>query len=180
MRDNKVRMIVEGGIMLALAVILNSIRLYKMPQGGSITLGGYVPLFLFALRWGLGPGIILGALYGVIDFMIDPVFLTPIQVFLDYILSYGMFGLAGIGKNEKTDEGTINLGMISGLILGSIGRLLAAVVSGYVFFREYLPQDVNPIIASFMYNLTYIIPNVIICLIITFLIIKPISRVNRR
>ena len=46
-----IRMLAEAGVMIALAVILNNIKLYKMPQGGSITPGGYVPLLIFAIRW---------------------------------------------------------------------------------------------------------------------------------
>lgn len=34
-----IQMLVEGGIMIALAVILNQIKIYSAPSGGSVTAG---------------------------------------------------------------------------------------------------------------------------------------------
>ena len=51
-----IHLIVNIALMLGLAIILHQIRLYHMPQGGSITLGGMVPLLLLAYRYGPGIG----------------------------------------------------------------------------------------------------------------------------
>ena len=60
------KMIAEGGVMLALAFILGRITLFKMPQGGSITAGQMIPLIIFAIRHGAGPGILVGAVLSLI------------------------------------------------------------------------------------------------------------------
>ena len=51
----KLQCLCEGAIMLALALLLNALKLYQFPNGGSIDLA-MIPIFLFALRWGCGWG----------------------------------------------------------------------------------------------------------------------------
>ena len=50
------RALTEGAIMVAAAQVLSMIKLWEMPWGGSITLA-MIPILLYAVRWGLGPGL---------------------------------------------------------------------------------------------------------------------------
>ncbi len=59
-RNNSSRFLAEAALTIALAVVFSRIRLYRLPQGGSITLE-IVPLLILALRWGLWRGIAAGA-----------------------------------------------------------------------------------------------------------------------
>lgn len=77
---------VEGAITLALTAVLNSIVIFKMPRGGSVSLAGYVPILLFGLRWGLKPGIVIGLMYGVLDSFVDPYVIHPIHYILTQII----------------------------------------------------------------------------------------------
>ena len=45
-----VRIIVEVAAFVALETVLSNIKIYKLPYGGSITLGNMVPLFLPSFR----------------------------------------------------------------------------------------------------------------------------------
>ena len=54
-----VRMLCEGAIMVALAQILSYLKLMELPNGGSLTPAMF-PIILFAVRWGLGPGLMAG------------------------------------------------------------------------------------------------------------------------
>lgn len=167
-------MLTEGGILLALAVILNQIIVMRMPQGGSISLGGMVPILLFAMRWGVGPGIFAGAIFGVLDFILAPSFFTIAQVILDYPIAYGALGLAGLAHKK---EGIPSIGKTATFsILGIIGRLIAAVISGYVFFGSYAPTGVNPLWYSITYNISYLLPDAAIALIILTLVYQPVMR----
>ena len=47
-----VKMLTEAGIMIALSFILGRIKLFSMPQGGSVTAGQMIPLIIFAIRYG--------------------------------------------------------------------------------------------------------------------------------
>lgn len=153
--------------MLALAVLLNTIKIYQAPNGGSVSAGSMIPLLLYALRWGIGPGLILGGTYGLLDFIFNPYFYHPVQFLLDYIIAYGFMGLAGIGHNKDNNNGYI--GMIIGVIVSIAGRMLSHVLSGVIFFAEYA-GDQNPWIYSIIYNSTYLIPELIISLVVLILI----------
>lgn len=170
-----VRMLAEGGIMIALSVLLSLIKIYQMPNGGSVTAGSMVPILLFALKWGLGPGVTVGVAYGIIDFIIKPSFYHPIQALLDYPIAYGLLGLAGIfyvmsDKDSKSD--TIKIAL--GISLAVIGRMIAHVLSGVIFFAEYA-GDMNPWLYSISYNASFLVPELLISVVIIVLIWKPIK-----
>ena len=54
-----------GGMCVALSFILSYIKLFEMPQGGSITLVSMLPVILFAFVCGPTAGIIAGLAYGL-------------------------------------------------------------------------------------------------------------------
>lgn len=69
MNNRKVRILVEGAMAAALALALSYVRIWRMPQGGSITLEN-VPLFLFTLRWGLKAGLGAGSVAGLLQLIL--------------------------------------------------------------------------------------------------------------
>ena len=158
------RMIVHIGLMLALTVILHNIRLYHMPQGGSITLGAMIPILLIALRYGPVGGYLAGFVYGLINLIQDPYILHPVQVLFDYPLPYMALGLAGYFKER----------IFLGTIVATCGRFVCHFISGVVFFGSYAPEGVSPYWYSMVFNATYLIPELIICLVI--LRVLPVKR----
>ena len=155
------KMLALGAVCMALSNVLSMIKLFDMPQGGSVTPASMLPLMLFAYVYGVGPGMAVGAVYGVMQFMIEPHFLSVPQMLLDYPIAFAMVGLAGLfSKNENRA-----LGLSLGVVLGSLGRFVAAVLSGVVFFAEYA-GDQNPWVYSIGYNGAYMLPECIICVVL--------------
>lgn len=155
------KMMAMGAVCIALSSVLSMIKIWKMPQGGSITAASMLPLMLFSYVYGMGPGCLVGALYGVLQFIIEPYFLSLPQMLLDYPIAFGMMGLAGL-FSKMDDE---NLGLTAGVVLASVGRFVAAVLSGVIFFAEYA-GDQNPWVYSIVYNGSYMLPECIICVIL--------------
>ena len=82
--------------MVALAQILGYLKLYELPQGGSITLS-MLPIFFFAVRWGLKDGLLCSFVFGILQLLLDGGFAIGGQSMLgDYILAFGVLGLAGL------------------------------------------------------------------------------------
>lgn len=158
------RMIVHIGLMLALTVVLHNIRLYHMPQGGSITLGAMIPILLIAFRYGPVGGYLAGFVYGLINLIQDPYILHPVQVLFDYPLPYMALGLAGYFKDR----------ILLGTIVATCGRFLCHFISGSVFFASYAPAGMSPYWYSMVFNATYLVPELIICLVI--LRVLPVRR----
>lgn len=86
-----------GAMCMALSSVLSLIKLWPMPMGGSVTPASMLPLLLFAYCYGVGPGMVLGALYGVMQFLLDGMAwaaLGAIPNLLDYPIAFGLLGLA--------------------------------------------------------------------------------------
>ena len=116
------RMLVEGAMMIAIATVLSFIK-FKSPlwiNGGSVTAASMLPLIVFAYRWGGVSGIFVGAVYGLLQFAIEPYAAHPLSVFLDYPLAFGLLGLAGFFMKNKSGLISIVLGITVGM--AEIGR----------------------------------------------------------
>ena len=124
-------MLIYMALMLALAVILHQIRLYHMPQGGSVTLGGMVPLLLISYRYGSGPGCLAGFIFGMITILQDPFLVHPLQVLFYYPLPFMALGLAAAFPAH----------MWISTCLAFLARFLCHFISSVVFFASYAPPD---------------------------------------
>ena len=56
----KTRIMVECALMIALGTILANIKIYELPNGGSITLFSMVPFILVSFRHGVQWGLFTG------------------------------------------------------------------------------------------------------------------------
>lgn len=153
------RKLTMASLCIALSFVLSYIKIFKLPQGGSITLGSLVPLFIFAYIYGARDGILVGAVYGILQFIQEPYIVHWAQVLIDYPLAFGALGLAGISRKN----------MPLGMIIGGTGRLFFHVISGVIFFGSYAPEGQNVLVYSLVYNLTYLLPDLIVCIIIAFI-----------
>lgn len=153
------RMLANASLCIALSFILSYVRLYKLPQGGSITLASMLPMFLFAYAYGVGPGMLVGMAYGFLQFIQDAYFVHPLELLLDYPLAFAMLGLCGLAPRLSE-----RFGMIYGIVLGTLGRFLCALVSGVVFFGMYAPEGQHVLVYSAVYNGLYLIPEAMICI----------------
>ncbi len=156
----------EVAVAVALSAALGMVKVYQLPQGGSITAGSMVPVFLVALRWGAGRGILAGMLTGLVNFLVEPVFLHPVQFLLDYPVAFGVLGLAGLFRSVPW----------AGVLVGGAGRFTAHVVSGVVFFAQYAPKGMRPVVYSLLYNGSYMLPEVAVSVFLTLLLLRALPR----
>ena len=97
-----VRMLCEGGLMIALALVLGLLKVFELPQGGSISLE-MLPLLFFCVRWGMGGGFIACFAFGVLQVFIQGAVSWGWQsILLDYVLAFGVMGIAGLGRASPT------------------------------------------------------------------------------
>ena len=156
------RALTEAVMVVALSAVLSFIKIYRLPQGGSITAGSMVPLIWISLRRGVKIGLFTCFVYGLVQFALEPYAYHPIQVLLDYPLAFGVLGLAGLFRNYP----------LVGVGVGIGGRFIAHFASGFIFFAEYAPAGMNPILYSAIYNGSYLLGEFIVSAIITYIIVK--------
>lgn len=138
-----------SALMVALSLGLNQLTLFKMPQGGSITLLSMLPIAICAYFLGTRRGLMAGMCLGLLDLIFHPYVIHPLQLLMDYPLAFGALALGGVLRNQKN-------GLVKGYLLGVFGRYLCAVISGIIFFGAYVPEGFNTITWSLWYNLTYL------------------------
>jgi thiamine transporter len=166
-------MVVEAGIMLALSCALSMLTIYKMPQGGSITAGSMIPIIFFAVRWGVGPGLLTGLAYGLIQAILPGAYIMhPIQFLLDYPVAFTCLGLAGFFNKD-------NASILAGTALAVLGRLVCHILSGVVFFGEYAPVGQSPWVYSLIYNGTFLGVEFIITAILVVLLVKFVPQMKK-
>jgi len=163
-QKSSLRALTEGAVMVALAQILSYIKLWRMPWGGSIVLA-MVPIILYAVRWGLARGLLASFALGCLQFMFDGGFAIGWQSIVgDYVLAYGVLGLAGLFHGKKG-------GIYLGTLVGGFARFLVHYVVGATIWAEYMPETFlglsmhSPWFYSLLYNLTYMLPNIAITLV---------------
>lgn len=176
----------SGGMAIALSTVLSLFKFYPMPQGGSWTPGSMLPLIFCALAFGPAWGIGICAVYGLLQFIIEPYALNIFQVFLDYPLAFAMIGLAGFlaaaKKNRLTEKNILRrVGMVSvsrtllAILIAMTGRFLCHFLAGITFYASFAPEGQSPMIYSLIYNGSYMLPE----LILTSVILIPLSVILR-
>lgn len=153
------RVIVYGSICIALSFVLSYIRLYRFPQGGSITPGSMLPMFVFSVVFGPIAGVLAGFVYGILQIIQDAYVVHWAQLLLDYPLAFGALGLAGLYRK--------NLGVSS--FIGGFGRFVMHFLSGVIFFGEYAPEGMNVYLYSLMVNGLVIGTDTLICVVLSLI-----------
>lgn len=162
------RALVYGALCMALSFVLSYLRIVKMPQGGSITIASMLPIIVYAYWYGPRKGILVGIAYALLQMIQDAYFVHPIQILLDYILAFGVLGLAGFFRKN----------FYVGVIVAGLCRFVCHFLSGAIFFGEYAPTGVSPWIYSLGYQAEYLIPDIIICFVAALLLKSTIDRLN--
>ena len=171
----RTRMLCEGALMVALAQILGYLKLAEAPNGGSITFAMF-PIILFAVRWGLRPGLMAGFLFGLLQLIFDGAYAWGWQsMLLDYLLAFTPLGLAGLFKGKPW-------GIFAGTVVGCAGRFLVHYISGVTIYKILVPTALmnwtftSPSFYSIVYNGSYMLPNTVIALAIAALLYRPMKR----
>lgn len=169
----RVRALTEGAIFVALAFVLSFVKIYQLPNGGSLTPAMF-PILFFSLRWGLGRGLTAGFVFGLLQLLFDGAYAWGWQsMVLDYLLAFAPLGLAGLFKGKAW-------GIFPGTVIGCTGRFLIHHLSGITIYRIIEPTLVpgfgtydNPHLYSLVYNGSYMIPNMLLALLLAGVLYVP-------
>lgn len=146
-------------MVIALGTVASVLKVYEFPFGGAITFFSMLIVCLAGYFYGPATGILTASAYGILQFIIQPYMLFPLQVIVDYLLGFGALGLAGFFYRSKH-------GLLKGYILGILGRYVFTVISGWIFFGEYAWEGWGALPYSLAYNGAYIFSEGLITVII--------------
>lgn len=160
-----------AALSIALSFILSYIKIFRMPNSGSVTLASMLPLMLFAASYGVGPGLLAGAAYGLLQYLQGGYFVHPIQFLLDYPIAFALIGLAGLYKYMP--KAWSQWSIYAAMVLGALGRCLSATLAG-IFYWETAPW------ASLVYNGAYLVPDTLICIALAIFVGKRVIQMMHR
>ena len=172
---HRVRALTEGAIFVALAFVLSFVKLYELPNGGSLTPAMF-PILLFALRFGLARGLAAGFVFGLLQLLFDGAYAWGWQsMLLDYLLAFTPLGLAGLFRGKAW-------GIFPGTLIGCLGRYAVHHISGITIYRIIEPTAVpglgtydNPHLYSLVYNGSYMLPNMLLALALAGVLYVPLK-----
>ncbi len=174
----RIRALTEGAIFVAAAQILGYIKLFSLPNGGSITLN-MLPIFIYCARWGFGPGMLASFAFGTLHMLLSGAYAWGWQSILgDYIVAFTVLGLAGLFRKQRG-------GLFIGTAVGSLARFLVHYLVGVWVWGEYMPESffgmtmTTPWFYSFLYNGSYMFIDMALCLVLAALLYRPLGRYIR-
>ena len=175
MNHRKLRSLCEGAILVAAATALSYLKLFELPQGGSVCIG-MLPIFLYCVRWGWKSGLLASFAYGLLQLIFDGAYAWSWQsMLLDYVLAFTVLGFSGIFAGQKR-------GIFYGTVLGCILRFIVHYITGVTIWRIYGPTELfnttflNPRLYSAVYNGSYVAIDMVLCLVIFALLYKPLKK----
>ena len=176
MKHQKIKMLCEGAMLIALAQILSYLRLYHFPQGGSVD-AAMLPIVIFSLRCGPLWGTLGGLCFGFLQYTIG--LSTAIDwttLIADYLVAYALLGFgAGLFTRGKHPA-------VSATLLGAFLRFLTHFVVGAAVWGKYMPDEFlglpmsSPWLYSLLYNLPYMLLSTLLVLLLVLALQKPMGR----
>lgn len=182
MREKKsfleVREMVEIALLVAIAIILDldGLKISLGANGGSI---GFtmLPLIILGLRHGFIKGLIaVGFIYGFTTNILDGwgIIYYPFDYFVAYGLSISLVGLFSKVIFEPNNNLKRNyLFLTVALILVGVVRTIGHTLSSMIFYEYTLD-------AALSYNLVYVGPSLLICMIVMYCVYPSLLFINKR
>ena len=172
----RIRALTEGAILVSLAFVLSFVKFMQLPNGGSLTPAMF-PILFFALRWGVGRGLLAGFVFGFLQMIFDGAYAWGWQsMVLDYLLAFAPLGLAGLFRGKAW-------GIFPGTLIGCAARFGVHYLSGVTIYKILVPTEVpglgtfdNPSLYSLVYNGCYMLPNTLLALAIAGVLYVPLKR----
>ena len=156
------KLLAYAALSIALAFVLSYIRLWRMPQGGTVTPASMLPMMLFSYAFGIGPGLVASLAYGLLQAIQDPYIVGFWQFLLDYPIAFAVIGLMGLFANKQN-----KWSLYAGIAVVSLFRMACHTLSGVLFFAEYA-GDANPWVYSLGYN-SFVLADAAICVAVALL-----------
>lgn len=177
MKNQTLRRVVQGAMMIALATVLSMLKIFEAPYGGSVTLGSMVPIVLFAILYRKEPkwGVLVGLAHGVLQLLLGLNAIAGIDfaswigaVFLDYIIAFTVLGLAGLFARKFRN---LVVGSAVGSLIVCVLRFVCHFLSGILIWGAYAPEGQSAWFYSLTYNGGYMLVETIITVVLVTLLV---------
>ena len=188
--DSKTFRLVFSALMVAIGTVLSLFSFSGFwVYGVSVTFCSMLPLVIVSYRYGWKWGVFTSLVYGLVQMvlgmqnvMYGPNWYTVLAIaLLDYIVAFGVIGFSSVFDGHVKNE---SLGLVLGVALAMLLRLLCHFISGWVIWDAMWPNEMglaSPVY-SILYNGSFMLPEAIITAVVAVILNKAISfkRLGRR
>lgn len=177
---------IEASFFAAFALILDLLPSIKISPSISISFA-MVPIFIVAFRWGTKVALASGFLWGLLQVAVGDVwFLTPVQFAIEYFIAFAFVGFAGLFYQtiqthlKSGNKKSLLLWIVIATFVGSIARYFWHFVAGFIFWGEYAPEGMSPVLFSLVANGSTMLGAAVLCSIVLALLILNAPRLLER
>ncbi|MCC5803312.1 energy-coupled thiamine transporter ThiT [Rossellomorea vietnamensis] len=178
MKNTRLVVLLEASLMAAFAIILDLLPSIKLSPSISISIA-MVPIFLLSYRRGLRAGLIGGFLWGGLQIALGDAWIaTPVQMVIEYFIAFAFIGFAGVftGKIQGALGGGHRSKSIFWVVMatfaGSLARYFWHFIAGFVFFAEYAPDEMSPLLFSLIVNGITMLGSAVLCSVVMVIIVN--------
>ena len=169
-KANKNHILAESAMMVALSIavfIVSDFIPWPYAYGGGFSMFGQVPIILVSYRHGVKNGLPAALALAIFEMIMgykNFAYVSGIAAYLivalaDYIIAFGCLGLGGMFRDKLKNQ-TAELAL--GGTVVCIIRFLCHFISGVTIWSGYCPEDMAIGIYSFVYNGSYMLPEIIL------------------
>ena len=163
------RTITECAVLIAIGTILAQIKLYPMPNGGSVTLVSMLPFLLISYRHPTKWALLSGFANAMLQMALGGVYPPPAgtflalagEILLDYVLAYLCLSFAGSFSKLFSKKQTA-ASVIAGSVLAMLLRFICSFLSGFLIWGSLTQSGWAAVIYSLSYNASYMIPDILL------------------
>jgi thiamine transporter len=170
------KMLTESALLVALATVLAMYAVFKLPNGGSVTIGSMIPIMLISLKYSLGWSLLAALAYSLIQ-MITGFYAPPVatlgyyilMILLDYVVAFGVLCLAGPVYRALNKGLSPRLRLMTAAVLCIAMRFVCHFLSGMIIWAAYAPEGQLLWLYSLFYNGSYMLAEGLISGLILYL-----------
>lgn len=178
--------LIEASFFAAFALILDLLPSIKLGPWISISFA-MVPIFILAFRWGFKVSFIAGFIWGLLQIAFgDFYFLTPIQFLIEYFIAFAFIGFAGLffkkiqSLLQNGNKKSALQWVVLAILVGSAARYFWHFVAGIIFWGEYAPEGMSPVIYSLIVNGGTMLGATVLCSVIVVALLASSPRLIQR
>ena len=163
-RADATKALTESALLVALATVLSLYAVFKLPNGGSATIGSMIPILLVSLKYPFGWSLAVAFAYAAIQ-MMTGFYAPPVETFgyyalvvlLDYVAAFGVLCLAGPVFKTLRQSWPVRLRLMIAAVVCISLRFVCHFLSGIIIWSAYAPPGQPVWLYSLVYNGSYML-----------------------
>jgi thiamine transporter len=175
MKKTNTRLLAESAVMIALAIVLNMVKFFTLPNGGEVTLFSMLPILLVGIKngpkWGFGTAFVYSLIQMFMSIAKIMTWGLSVKVLIaciifDYIMAYTVLGAASLFGGKGRMRATV------GVCIGIALRFVCHFISGITIWATWADGFASVMLYSLTYNGSYMLCELVLTGVVTVVLLQ--------